>query len=37
VRDDASDALDGEPVGRLDETARARLDQALRYALDILY
>ncbi|MFN3220149.1 MAG: hypothetical protein ACE367_26960 [Acidimicrobiales bacterium] len=31
------DALDDEPVGHLDEIARARLDQALRYALDILY
>lgn len=26
-----------EPVGRLDLDARARLDQALRYALDIQY
>lgn len=31
------DALDPEPVGRLDEIARARLDRALRYALDIVY
>jgi len=31
------DAFDGEPVGHLDEIARARLDQALRYALDIVY
>ena len=29
--------LDDEPVGQLDEIARARLDQALRYALDIVY
>ena len=29
--------LDDEPVGQLDETTRARLDQALRYALDIVY
>lgn len=26
-----------EPVGRLDLSARARLDRALRYALDIQY
>jgi mRNA interferase MazF len=31
------DAFDDEPVGHLDELARARLDQALRYALDIVY
>lgn len=31
------DALDDEPLGHLDEITRARLDQALRYALDILY
>ena len=31
------DALDSEPVGRLDELARVQLDQALRYALDIAY
>lgn len=31
------DALDEEPVGRLDGTSRASLDQALRYALDIVY
>ena len=31
------DAFDGEPVGHLDEITRARLDQALRYALDIVY
>lgn len=30
-------ALDGEPVGHLDEPTRARLDQALRYALDIVF
>ena len=29
--------LDDEPVGDLDEITRARLDQALRYALDIVY
>jgi mRNA interferase MazF len=29
--------LDAEPVGRLDEVARAGLDRALRYALDIRY
>lgn len=31
------DDLDHEPVGHLDEVARARLDQALRYSLDIVY
>ena len=31
------DDLDDEPVGHLDEITRARLDQALRYALDIVY
>ena len=31
------DAFDDEPVGHLDEITRARLDQALRYALDIVY
>lgn len=31
------DALDAEPVGRLDEVGRAGLDRALRYALDIRY
>ena len=31
------DDLDDEPVGHLDETTRALLDQALRYALDIAY
>jgi mRNA interferase MazF len=31
------DALDAEPVGHLDEVARAALDAALRYALDIVY
>lgn len=30
-------ALDGSPVGQLDEDQRAELDQALRYALDIIY
>ena len=30
-------SLDGRPVGRLDESMRADLDRALRYALDILY
>ena len=29
--------LDEQPVGHLDEITRARLDQALRYALDIVY
>ena len=29
--------LDAEPVGHLDELARAQLDRALRYALDIVY
>lgn len=29
--------LDAEPVGVLDEVARAHLDRALRYALDIVY
>lgn len=29
--------LDEEPVGHLDEIARARLDAALRYSLDIVY
>lgn len=32
-----SSALDGTPVGHLDEIGRARLDQALRFALDIVY
>ena len=32
-----ADALDDRPVGRLDEVARAALDRALRYALDIIY
>lgn len=31
------DDLDDEPGGHLDEITRARLDQALRYALDIVY
>ena len=31
------DNLDDEPVGHLDEITRARVDQALRYALDIVY
>ena len=30
-------SLDARPVGRLDESKRAELDRALRYALDILY
>ena len=29
--------LDDEAIGHLDELTRARLDQALRYALDIVY
>ncbi|WP_419920785.1 type II toxin-antitoxin system PemK/MazF family toxin [Candidatus Poriferisodalis sp.] len=29
--------LDAEPVGRLGALKRAQLDQALRYALDIVY
>lgn len=32
-----TDLLDPEPVGQLDEMARAELDRALRYALDIVY
>jgi len=31
------DALDDEAIGHFDELTRARLDQALRYALDIVY
>ena len=31
------DDLDDEPVGHLDEVTRARLDQSLRYSLDIVY
>ena len=31
------DALDRGPVGQLGEIKRSELDQALRYALDILY
>lgn len=31
------DDLDTQPVGHLDEVTRARLDEALRYALDIVY
>jgi mRNA interferase MazF len=31
------EALDDEPVGHLDDVTRARLDQALRYALDIVF
>lgn len=31
------DVLDDERVGHLDETTRAALDRALRYALDIVY
>ncbi len=30
-------ALDAQPVGRLDALKRVVLDQALRYALDIVY
>jgi mRNA-degrading endonuclease toxin of MazEF toxin-antitoxin module len=29
--------LDHQPVGHLDPPARAELDRALRYALDIIY
>lgn len=29
--------LDPQPVGRLDSGARAELDRALRYSLDIIY
>ena len=29
--------LDDRPVGRLDSLTRVKLDQALRYALDIVY
>ena len=29
--------LDDQPVGNLDEITRARLDEALRYSLDIVY
>lgn len=32
-----TDLLDSEPVGHLELDARVRLDQALRYALDIEY
>ena len=31
------DAFDDDPIGHLDEIMRARLDQALRYALDIVF
>lgn len=31
------ECLDPEPVGRLDTGARAALDRALRYSLDIVY
>lgn len=31
------DVLDDQPVGHLDEVARAVLDRALRYAFDIVY
>lgn len=31
------ECFDNDPMGRLDEVTRARLDQALRYALDIVY
>lgn len=30
-------ALDAQPVGRLDAHKRVNVDQALRYALDIVY
>ena len=33
----ATTLLDAEPVGHLDLESRIRLDQALRYALDIQY
>ena len=29
--------LDADPVGQIDPIKRAQLDQALRYALDIVY
>ena len=29
--------LDDQPIGHLDEITRARLDEALRYSLDIVY
>jgi len=29
--------LDDQPVGHLDETTHARLDEALRYSLDTVY
>ena len=29
--------LEADPIGHLDEVARTRLDQALRYALDIVF
>lgn len=34
-----ADLLDGacRPIGRLDDVTRAHLDQAIRYALDIVY
>ena len=32
-----TNVLDGQPVGHLEDNTRARLDQALRYALDIVY
>jgi mRNA interferase MazF len=32
-----SEDLDPEPVGQLDEIARAEVDRALRFALDIVY
>jgi mRNA interferase MazF len=31
------DVLDPQPVGKLDQGARAVLDRALRYSLDIIY
>lgn len=33
----AIEDLDDEPVGQLDEVARAQLDAALRFSLDIIY
>ena len=32
-----TEVLDVQPVGHLDEVTRAALDEALRYALDIVY
>jgi mRNA interferase MazF len=33
----AKTGLDDSPVGKLDSVTRAKLDRALRYALDIVY